>query len=171
MTRYAAFLRGVSPMNCRMPALRQCFEAAGFTEVKTLLSSGNVLFDAKPEIVPQLEERAELAMKQHLGRVFQTIVRPASHLQRLVASDPYAGCELPAHAKPVVTFLRRPFDGALALPIEHKGARILKLGDAEVFSAYVPGDDGPEFMVLLERTFGKDITTRTLGTVTRCAHA
>ena len=46
MTRYVAFLRGVSPMNCKMPALKRCFEAAGFTDVKTILSSGNVAFTA-----------------------------------------------------------------------------------------------------------------------------
>ncbi len=40
MTRYVAFLRGISPMNLKMPELKRCFESAGFTEVKTLLSSG-----------------------------------------------------------------------------------------------------------------------------------
>ena len=44
--RYAAFLRGVSPMNAKMPELKRAFEAAGFGDVKTLLSSGNVVFDA-----------------------------------------------------------------------------------------------------------------------------
>ena len=44
---YAAFLRGVSPMNAKMPEVKRCFEAAGFTDVKTLLSSGNVVFGAK----------------------------------------------------------------------------------------------------------------------------
>ncbi|MDE2325144.1 MAG: DUF1697 domain-containing protein, partial [Betaproteobacteria bacterium] len=42
MPRYVAFLRGVSPMNARMPELKACFEAAGFGAVRTLLSSGNV---------------------------------------------------------------------------------------------------------------------------------
>jgi uncharacterized protein (DUF1697 family) len=44
MPRYVAFLRGVSPMNASMPALKRCFEATGFTDVRTLLSSGNVAF-------------------------------------------------------------------------------------------------------------------------------
>ena len=43
MSRYAAFLRGVMPTNCKMPALQAAFEAAGFTDVKTVLGSGNVL--------------------------------------------------------------------------------------------------------------------------------
>ena len=43
MARYAAFLRGVMPTNCKMPQLKAAFEAAGFTDVKTLLGSGNVV--------------------------------------------------------------------------------------------------------------------------------
>ena len=46
MPRFVAFLRGVSPMNLKMTDLKQCLEAAGFTEVKTILSSGNVAFNA-----------------------------------------------------------------------------------------------------------------------------
>lgn len=47
MTRYVAFLRGVSPQNAKMPALKACFEAAGFEHVRTILGSGNVAFDAR----------------------------------------------------------------------------------------------------------------------------
>lgn len=171
MTRYVAFLRGVSPMNCRMAELKACFEAAGFAGVKTVLSSGNVAFSVSPAIVPELEARAEAAMGQHLGRVFQTIVRPAWFLQSLVAADGYAGFALPAEAKRVVTFLRRPYQGQLQLPIRQDQATILRLDGTEVYSAYVPNDKGPVFMALLERSFGTEITTRTLDTVRKCAVA
>lgn len=45
------------------------------------------------------------------------------------------------------------------------------MADSEVFTAYLPRDKGPVFMSLLERTFGIDITTRTLDTVAKCAAA
>jgi uncharacterized protein (DUF1697 family) len=171
MPRYVAFLRGVSPMNCKMPDLKRCFEAAGFTDVKTLLSSGNVAFSAKAAIVPVIEKKAEEAMKEHLGRLFPTIVRPSAFLDSLIASDPFADFELPADAKRIVTFLRRPYEGHVQLPIERDQASILKLAGTEVFSAYVPNDKGPVFMALLERTFGTDVTTRTLATVVKCSAA
>lgn len=171
MTRYVAFLRGVSPMNCKMPVLKRCFEAAGFTDVKTVLSSGNVAFTASPAVVPVLESAAEAVMAEHLGRVFQTIVRPTAFLQSLVAEDPFAEFALPANAKRIVTFLRRPCEKRLTLPIECDGARILKLQNTEVFSAYVPNETGPVFMALLEKTFGKEVTTRTLETVRKCSLA
>lgn len=171
MTRYVAFLRGVSPMNCKMPELKRCFEAAGFTDVKTLLSSGNVAFSAEPAIVTILEERAEAAMQKHLGRVFQAIVRPSSFLQSLIEPDRFAAFELPANSKRIVTFLRRPYEGRVELPIERDQASILKLEGTELFSAYVPNEKGPVFMGLIERTFGKEVTTRTLDTVRKCSVA
>jgi len=171
MTRYVAFLRGVSPMNCKMADLKRCFEAAGFTDVKTLLSSGNVAFSAPPVIVPILEKRAETAMAQHLDRVFSTIVRPSTFLRALVESNPFAEFDLPVNAKPIVTFLLRPHEKHVELPIERDDARILRLEGTEVFSAYVPNDKGPAFMTLLERTFGKQVTTRTLETVRKCSLA
>lgn len=170
--RYVALLRGVSPMNCRMPALKRCFEAAGFTDVKTLLSSGNVAFDAEPVIVPELEAAAEAAMEQHLGRRFMTIVRPASFLQGLIARDPFRGFALPAGGKRVITFLRRPHEAAVPqLPVRLGDAAVLGFERTEAFCVYVPEQKGPVFMALLERTFGKDITTRTWDTVARCAAA
>lgn len=171
MTRYVALLRGVSPMNARMPDLKRAFEAAGFTEVKTLLSSGNVAFSARTTAPATLERKAEKAMQAALGRSFSTIVRSSAFLQGLIESDPFAGLKLAPTAKRVVTFLRRPAAARPALPIERDGACILAMTDSEVFAAYVASDKGPVFMTLLERTFGTDITTRTWDTVKKCALA
>lgn len=171
MPRYVAFLRGVSPTNAKMPELKRCFEAAGFSEVRTLLSSGNVVFSSRASSSDVLERRAEHAIHSELGHSFSTLVRPAPYLQDLIESGPFAEFELPPSAKRVVTFLRRPVESRVPLPIERDGASILKLAAAEVFTAYVPGAKGPVFMHLLERTFGTDITTRTLDTVQKCARA
>jgi hypothetical protein len=49
--------------------------------------------------------------------------------------------------------------------------RILALNGREIFTAYVPGPKGPVFMPLIEKSFGKDVTTRTWDTVKKCAVA
>jgi len=59
----------------------------------------------------------------------------------------------------------------LRLPIELDGARILLMKGREVFSVYVPTPKGPVFMGLIEKTFGKAVTTRTWDTVARVAKA
>mgnify|MGYP001599812318 FL=1 len=171
MARYVAFLRSVSPMNAKMPDLKRSFERAGFRDVKTLLSSGNVVFTSQVKSVAEIERKAETAMTQQLGRTFYTIVRPIDALRRLLEADPYATFTFPAEAKRVVTFLREPRKPRRPLPVEMDGARIHALVGREIFSSYLRGPRGPVFMTLLEKTFGSDITTRTWETVRRCANA
>jgi uncharacterized protein (DUF1697 family) len=171
MPPYVAFLRGVSPMNAKMSELKSAFEAAGFTDVKTVLSSGNVVFSAHTTSEIALAQQAETAMDKHLGRTFYTIVRSSKALCTLVETDPFASFDLPANAKRVVTFLGKHHKRKLSLPIEIDGAQILALDRQEVFIAYVPNPCGPVFMTLIEKTFGKDVTTRTWDTVRKCAVA
>ncbi len=169
--RYAAFLRGVMPTNAKMTELRRCFEAAGFSRVSTVLSSGNVVFSAARAPESSLESAAEAALEKRLGRAFPVHVRSLEALHAVLASDPYGLFALPPGSKRVVTLLREKPRARLSLPIEQDGARILRVDERTVFSAYLPGARGPVFMVLLERTFGRDITTRTWDTLLKVAAA
>jgi uncharacterized protein (DUF1697 family) len=171
MPRYAAFLRGVSPMNAKMPELQRAFESAGFSEVKTVLSSGNVVFDARRASETSLERAAEGAMEERLGQAFLTIVRPVDALRAILATDPYQTFKVSPAAKRIVTFLRQPPGTRLELPIEQDNARLLTLIGREAYSAYLPTLKGPVFMTLIERTFGKAVTTRTWDTVAKVARA
>jgi uncharacterized protein (DUF1697 family) len=171
MPRYVAFLRGVMPTNAKMTQLRRCFEAAGFTDVKTVLASGNVAFNAKGASLSSLERKAEASMQEHLGRSFYTIVRATSALRALLDSDPYVAFRVPPEAKRVVTFLRSPCKTKPALPVEAQGARVLAMRGCEIFTAYVRGPSTPVFMTLIHKTFGTDLTTRTWETIRKCAQA
>jgi uncharacterized protein (DUF1697 family) len=171
MNRYVALLRGVSPMNATMADLKRCFEAAGFSEVRTVISTGNVVFSTRMTSESAIERKAEAAMKKGMGRTFYTIVRPVRALCELIENDPFRSFRLAADAKRVVSFLRKAPKAVPKLPIELDGARILMVKGREVFSAYVPGPRGPVFMALIEKTFGTEITTRTWDTVKKCAKA
>lgn len=170
MPRHVAFLRGVSPMNAKMPELKRCFEQAGFTGVRTVLSSGNVVFDSRVRTEAALVRKAEAAMQAGLGRTFATQVRAVDHLRELLDADPFAAFDLPAEAKRVVTFLHEPA-AKPKLPIEAGNARVLAIRGREVLSTYIPDPGNPVFMTMLEKAFGKAITTRTWDTVRKCAAA
>ncbi len=157
------------PMNAKMPDLKQAFEAAGFTDVRTLLSSGNLVFTAPTASEAALQRKAEAAMTKRLGRTFLTIIRSVDELREMLASDPYQSFRLPPDAKRIVTFLRDRPPSKLTLPAEIHGARILAVDGSTVFSAYVPTPKGPVFMTLIEKTFGSEQTTRTWLTVTKVA--
>ena len=171
MPRYVALLRGVSPANLKMADLKRCLEIAGYTKVKTVLSSGNVAFDSASRSVAAIEHRIEAALAKQEGRSFYTIVRSVEHLNELLEANPYADFDLPTDAKRVVTFARKLPTLNLKLPIERDGAQILVAGSREIFSAYVPGPRGPVFMELIKAILGSEVTTRTWETVKKCAKA
>jgi uncharacterized protein (DUF1697 family) len=167
LKRYVAFLRGVSPLNAKMPELKRAFELCGFEDVRTVLSSGNVLFSARPGSEAALQRKAERAMTQHLGRAFVTFIRSVDDLRMLLESDPYAAFRAKRGFKRVVTFLDTKPKHGLLLPIEIAGGRILSATGREIFGDYREADSGPAFMNLLQKTFGRSITTRTWQTVER----
>lgn len=166
---YAAFLRGVSPSNAPSAELRGAFEDAGFDDVRTVRSSGNVLFRAAGRNEEALRRRAESALEARLGRSFPTFIRSIGDLRALIDADPWADREVPDQAKRVVTFLHRPPDTPPDLPLAHEEATVHALHGREVLSSYVPGPRGGAFMRVIERTFGVDVTTRTWDTVRRVA--
>ncbi|MFN8547455.1 MAG: DUF1697 domain-containing protein [Candidatus Eisenbacteria bacterium] len=171
MPRHVAFLRGVSPTNARMPELKRAFEEAGFSNVTTILSSGNVAFDARASSGEALARKCEQAMQASLGRSFRTIVRSTAFLEALLEADPFSAWRVPATAKRVVTFLHAAPGGRIAFPIEQDGATIFGVRGTEAFTAYLPSPKGPVFMVLIRRTFGAEVTTRTWDTIKKCARA
>lgn len=91
MTRYAAFLRGVNlgKRTVRSAELKAAFEGMGFTGVKTLLASGNVLFDAKA--ARGLKNRIETGLQQQFGFAIGTVLRSVDELRKMAAADPYGG--------------------------------------------------------------------------------
>src|SRR6186713_2315290 len=101
MPRYAAFLRGVSPMNLKMPALKAALEDAGFTDVKTLLSSGNVVFAGRRATDVAIEKKIATTLEENVGKKFGIIVRSIEELDELIAADPYQEFRLPAGSKKV----------------------------------------------------------------------
>ncbi len=168
MARYAAFLRGVSPTNAKMPDLKRALETAGFKDVTTLLSSGNIVFDAPKASNESLEKRIEASIAKSVGKSFLSIVRSIDELRALIASDPFNGVRMKPDTKCVVTFLRHPPTG-IKLPIQQDDARVLRLVGNTLFTVYVPSPKGPVFMTLIEKAVGKAQTTRTWQTVEKVA--
>jgi uncharacterized protein (DUF1697 family) len=68
VTRYAAFLRGVNVggVNLKMADVARAFEDAGFTEVRTILASGNVVLESRAA-VDAVRKKAEKALRDAFG--------------------------------------------------------------------------------------------------------
>ena len=64
-----------------MPDLRRCFEVAGFSDVRTVLSSGNVAFSTRVSASEALERRAEQAMQVELELANQQLQEQSAELE------------------------------------------------------------------------------------------
>lgn len=114
MSRYVALLRGVNlgKRQVKSAELVAAFEAMGFANVKTLLASGNVLFDGEaPE-----RARIEAALERQFGFAIGTVLRSRDEMAALVARDPFKGRIEDADTKLYVTFLAEPDARTLPMP-------------------------------------------------------
>ncbi len=152
--------------------LRGVFEALGFGQVASVLASGNIVFRSAEADVPALERRIQRALASELGIAGGTIVREHSELRALLDADPFPGLTHGRGTYLTVTFLK---DGARApgrLPEQPDPlTRIVGYDPAaRVFLAIIDNSvlgRTPDFMAWLDKTYGKDITTRTWLTVQR----
>lgn len=165
MPRFVALLRGINvggKKKVEMAKLKTAIETLGFTEVKTLLNTGNVIFDA-PKVTEAL---LEAALEKAFGFDIPVILRPASAIEALAKADPFKGIRVDDNTRLYITFLsEKPH--SQAPPATDKGFRILKVTDGEVMSVLQlgPKHRTPEAMAILEKTYGKKITTRNWNTV------
>ena len=115
MERYVALLRAVNlggSTQVSMAQLRDLLTDAGLAGVRTVLQSGNVVFQAPGQPTARLERR----LNDLLGRSFhartEVFVRTAEEWRTIVARNPFLreAQDDPAHL--VVTFLRTAPDPA-----------------------------------------------------------
>jgi uncharacterized protein (DUF1697 family) len=168
MPIYVALLRGISPLNPNMrnEKLRGVFEGLGFANVKTVISSGNVIFESPRRDASALEKQIEGALFAQLGFTSTTIIRTKSDLQRLIVSDPFKGAGHSQKLYLTVTFLKNQ-PKSYDMP-EGRGYSIVGAANRTVLSIVdLTLNKTPDLMTKLERNFGKDITTRTWKTVLR----
>ena len=176
MTRYVALLRGIAPMNPNMrnDKLRGVFESLGFENIKTVISSGNVIFDSPSRRVKKLEESIETALPEQLGFTSTTIIRSQGQLQKLVDEDPFKGMEHSQTSSLNVTFLKKKKQSSIKFPyqVNDRDYTLLGMYGGAICSVIdLTSAKTPDLMVWLEKQFGKEITTRSWKTVERILKA
>ena len=91
MPRFAALLRAVNVggRTVKMTELCALFEQARFTNVRSVIASGNVLFESRAGDVVALEKRIENTLRKGLGYDVETFLRTADELDAVVAHEPF----------------------------------------------------------------------------------
>jgi uncharacterized protein (DUF1697 family) len=172
MVAYAAFLRGINvggrkPM--KMEELRKAFASLGFEVVRTVLASGNVLFESPETDRYLLEQRIDEGLKNTFGYKMGVILRTLPEIRDLVDSDPFEGITVTLQTRLYVTFLTDGSKGGLKLPYESPEGdlRILGVSAGVVCSAVtLSAKRGTtDLMRILEKEFGSAVTTRNWNTI------
>lgn len=174
MPSYVAFLRGINSGNNpsqKMENLRKVFEKLGFKNVKTVIASGNVLFETKASARGPLIKKIELALKKGTGVESSTILWTKEEVEALVKNNPFKKLKPTVKNRPFVSFLKNQDKHELKLPKKGKGYALIGiLGGAVCFTIDASSTKTPDVMKIMEKEFGRDITTRSWNTVVKIAN-
>lgn len=99
MTTYIALLRGINVGKAKriaMADLRALLEDMGYTDVATLLNSGNVVFKARKGAPKKLAADISAAIATRLGIEVPVIVVSAKELALIVRENPFASADDPS---------------------------------------------------------------------------
>ncbi len=163
--KYAAFLRGIGPgdPNKSNESLRKVFESLGYTNVRSFISSGNILFESPINDIEKLENEIEEALLKSIGKPCYTIVKSKEELEEFIGTKPFGDLKHDQSSYLIVTFFRK-------IPKNLKLENSLKF-DKKIKALCTVIDTTasktPDFMVHLEKNYGKEITTRTINTLER----
>ncbi|HWL91095.1 MAG TPA: DUF1697 domain-containing protein [Actinomycetota bacterium] len=119
MARYVALLRGINVGGKNavpMPALKTCFEDAGFDDVTTYIQSGNVLFGAPSSSQAELTHRIEGMIRKAFAHYDASVVlRSRSQMRSIVDRAPKGFGTEPSKYRYDVVFLKAPLTAKAAI--------------------------------------------------------
>lgn len=118
MSHYLALLRGINVGGnniIKMVDLKASFEQMGFTEVKTYIQSGNVIFQSNEKSIETLTRQIEATLAKTFNYPGRTVVISADTLKQVIAQAPKGfGSEKEKYRYDVI-FLRAPMTAQEAL--------------------------------------------------------
>jgi uncharacterized protein (DUF1697 family) len=175
MPRYVALLRGINVgphKRIAMTELKALVEGLGHTEVKTYVTSGNVVFStAEPRSDVALPREIEAAIMARCNLDVPVIVRSGEDMARIVAGNPFPQHEDQPKTLHVSFLSGVPApDRVAALADAERGRDDYRVIGQEVYLHYPNGMSGAVFMVNgLDRALGVTATSRNWRTVLKLA--
>lgn len=168
---YVALLRGINVGRAKrvaMAELRALVEALGHTRVRTLLNSGNVVFEgrrAPPARVARAIERAVAARTAVSSRV---TVLTAADLEAVVRENTLAGIS-DDPSRLMVAVMAEPGAGAMIAPLlrQRWAPESLALGSRAAYLWCPSGIIESPLASAVERALGDGVTTRNWATIGR----
>ena len=171
MSVHLALVRGINVGGHKpvaMADLRDLVTQLGFTDVRSVLQSGNLVFRGRTAASAALERRLETEAQKRLRLEADFLVRSAEEWEDVVAQNPFReeATRDPAHL--VVVFLKSApeANNVKALQAAIVGPEIVRAKGRHAYIVY-PAGIGPSRLTsaLIERTLGTRGTARNWNTV------
>lgn len=162
-----ALLRGVNlgKRQVVMSELRAVIEAGGYSDVRTLIASGNLILNAKQKGA-KLEAALEKLILDGLGLKTDVFVRDADELDAIIAANPFKAFTKTTPTFMVVNFMRAAASEAELAAMKASAAREeIKQGEKCLYIKF-PDGQGPSKLKL-----PKLATARNWNTVLKLAAA
>lgn len=145
MKRWAALLKGVNVGGNRklpMAELRDFAAGLGLANVRTLLASGNLIFDAAETSATALESLLEAAAADQLGLRTEFLLRDLAEIDNVVSTNPFQNQATVRPQHLLVHFFQRaaPAPAWLsAIEADNEGPESLAIVGRELFVDYADG--------------------------------
>jgi uncharacterized protein (DUF1697 family) len=168
--RYIALLRGINVGKAKrvaMADLRTLFEDLGFTDVRTLLNSGNVVFSvARPR--KDLGRSLERAIAERLGVTSRVTIVTAAELDAIVTANPL----LKVATNPsrlMVSVLNSPADMELLKPLVKRdwGTDRMGVGPRVAYLWCPDSILDSELASAVAKALGDGVTSRNWATISK----
>jgi uncharacterized protein (DUF1697 family) len=172
MSRHIALLRGINVggHTVKMQRLRELFESLGFSDVETVIASGNVAFESPEKSGPGLEKKIEQCLEEALGYQVATFLRTIPELAAVAQQQPFSLNEPGPETAVYAIFLRnKPAPQVVqALEALKTGNDEARAGKREVYwLRRERGKDSEVFGARLGKILGTETTSRNMKTVIR----
>lgn len=173
MLTYIAFLRGINVSGHHkvpMAELKLALEAIGCSNVITILNSGNVIFDSEDNSKEELEQLISTHLEQIFGFKIPTFLKTKSEILSIIASQPFKSIDFHKNTRAYITFLKQPDSNGIKLPWQSEDGsyKILEITNHSLISVLdISVSKTTKSMQIVERTFGKNVTTRNWKTILR----
>jgi uncharacterized protein (DUF1697 family) len=174
---FVALLRGINVGgNKKVPMadLKKICEKMGFKNVRTILATGNVIFDAAEDDAEALTKKIAAGLAKAFGFPIPVIVRPFGDIESIIKADPFSKIKTTEDTRLYVTFLPGKTKSKLAIPYSSPDGAfgILSIKNNIIFSVLdLSKTQTTDAMNIMDKEFGKEITTRNWNTVMKIGKA
>jgi uncharacterized protein (DUF1697 family) len=172
MMTFVSFLRGINVGGNKtipMARLKSAYESLEFASVKTLLNSGNVVFETTETNRAKLRQTTEAAVEKEFGFRPVIVLRTAAELKKIIAQNPFAEMakDDPSHLL-LMALAEKPKAGAKAnLAKVYSGPEEIEIKGENVYVTYPNGIGKSKLTnALLEKHIGVG-TARNWNTLTK----